>query len=70
LKAARNVRSIDEPHLAPWLTDWATCEAMPALFPFIDRRCDSFLKWWKHALRELNPAVGLLPARDIVRSEP
>ncbi|RZA27804.1 MAG: hypothetical protein EOP02_09270 [Proteobacteria bacterium] len=70
LKAALNVRSIGEPHLAPWLTDWATCEAAPALFPSIDRRCDSFSKWWKHASRELNPAAGLLPARDIVRSEP
>lgn len=70
LKTARNVRCIDEPHLAPWLTDWATCEAAPALFPSIDRRCDSFSKWRKHASRELNPAAGLLPARDIVRSEP
>lgn len=70
LKTACSVRSIDEPHLAQWLTDWATCETTPALFPSIDRRCDSFSKWWKHASRELNPAAGLLPARDIVRSEP
>jgi hypothetical protein len=28
-KAARSVRSIDEPHLAPWLPDWAACNAAP-----------------------------------------
>ncbi len=42
LKTARRVRSIDEPHLAPWLARWAECEAAPALFPAVDRRCDSF----------------------------
>jgi deoxyribodipyrimidine photo-lyase len=46
LKGARRVRGIDEPHLAPWLARWAECEAAPALFPTVDRRCDSFSQWW------------------------
>ena len=51
LAGARRVRSIDEPHLAPWLTRWAECEAVPALFPPVDRRCDSFSQWWARASR-------------------
>jgi deoxyribodipyrimidine photo-lyase len=51
LKGARRVRSIDEPHLAPWLASWAECSAAPALFPAVDRRCDSFSQWWHRASR-------------------
>jgi len=36
LSGARRVRSIDEPHLAPWLQSWAACESAPALFPQVD----------------------------------
>jgi deoxyribodipyrimidine photo-lyase len=60
LKGARTVRCIDEPHLAPWLTSWATCEAVPALFPAVDRRCDSFSRWWACASRGLDSAADLL----------
>ena len=45
LKGARSVRSIDEPHLSPWLARWAETGAAPALFPAVDRRCDSFSQW-------------------------
>ncbi len=53
LAGARSVRSIDEPHLSPWLRLWADCEAPTELFPQIDRRCDSFSQWWTRALRGL-----------------
>ena len=46
LRGARSVRCIGEPHLAPWLPRWAACEATPVLFPAVDRRCDSFSRWW------------------------
>jgi deoxyribodipyrimidine photo-lyase len=63
LKGARQVRSIDDPHLKPWLARLATCEAAPALFPLIDRRCDSFSQWWTRASRGLESATDLLAAR-------
>ena len=69
LQAARSVRSIDEPHLAPWLTGWAACEAAPALFPLVDLRCDSFSKWWTRATRGLDSVADLLPSHTTIRSE-
>lgn len=60
LRSARSVRSIDEPHLAPWLPRWATCEPASALFPPVDRRCDSFSQWWTRATRGLHSAADLL----------
>jgi deoxyribodipyrimidine photo-lyase len=65
LQSARSVRSIDEPHLAPWLARWATCEAAPALFPPVDRRCDSFSQWWTRATRGLNSAADLLAVNEV-----
>jgi deoxyribodipyrimidine photo-lyase len=65
LKGARRVRSIAEPHLAPWLTRWAECEAAPALFPPVDRRCDSFSQWWARASRGLNSAADLLAVNEV-----
>lgn len=62
LQGARSVRSLHEPHLAPWLTDWAACGAAPALFAPIDRRCDSFSAWWNRASRGLHTATDLLAA--------
>ncbi|MEC5215319.1 deoxyribodipyrimidine photo-lyase [Actimicrobium sp. GrIS 1.19] len=61
LHGARTVRSIDEPHLAPWLSGWAECAAAPLLFPSITPRCDSFSKWWTRAARGLDASVGKLP---------
>ncbi len=60
LQGARSVRSIDEPHLSPWLQRWAECDAAPALFPAVDRRCDSFSAWWPRASRGLHSAAELL----------
>ena len=65
LKAARSVRSIGEPHLAPWLTLWAECQAAPALFPPVDRRCDSFSQWWNRASRGLDSAADLLAVNEV-----
>jgi deoxyribodipyrimidine photo-lyase len=63
-KGARQVRSVNEPHLAPWLARWATCEAAPELFPAVDRRCDSFSQWWTWASHGLTSASDLLAARQ------
>ena len=60
LTGARSVRSIFEPHLAPWLQSWATCEAAATLFPPVDRRCDSFSQWWARTSRGLHSAADLL----------
>lgn len=62
LQGARSVRSTGEPHLARWLPRWADCEAAPALFPAIARRCDSFSQWWTRATRGLHSAADLLAA--------
>ena len=65
LKSARRVRSIGEPHLAPCLTRSAKCETTPALFPPVDRRCDSFSQWWNRASRGLNSAADLLAVNEV-----
>jgi len=65
LKSARSVRSIDEPHLAPWLPAWAECGSVPALFPSVDRRCDSFSQWWNRATRGLNSSTDLLAVNEV-----
>jgi deoxyribodipyrimidine photo-lyase len=64
LASARSVRSIDEPHLAPWLAGWAACAAAPGLFPPVDRRCDSFSQWWTRASRGLGSASDLLAVNE------
>jgi deoxyribodipyrimidine photo-lyase len=51
LQAARSVRSTFDQHLDPWLQQLATCEPAAALFPAVDRRCDSFSQWWRQASR-------------------
>jgi deoxyribodipyrimidine photo-lyase len=63
LKGAAQVRSVDEPHLAPWLAQLAVCEAAIKLFPAVDRRCDSFSQWWTRASRGFASASDLLAAR-------
>lgn len=65
LASARSVRSIVEPHLAPWLARLAACEAAPALFPSVDRRCDAFSSWWGRASRGLDSAADLLAANEV-----
>ena len=65
LSGARRVRSIDEPHLAPWLARWAECQAAPALFPPVAQRCDSFSQWWTRATRGLQSAADLLAVNEV-----
>jgi len=65
LKGARRVRSVAEPHLSPWLARWAECEAAPALFPPVDRRCDSFSQWWARVSRGLDAAADLLAVNEV-----
>ena len=65
LAGARSVRSTAEPHLAPWLPRLAECTAAPALFPSVDRRCDSFSQWWAHASRSLDSAADLLAVNEV-----
>lgn len=57
LGAARRVRCLDEPHVSPWLTQWAECQAPEPVFAPVAGRCDSFSAWWKQAV----------PARGAVR---
>jgi deoxyribodipyrimidine photo-lyase len=65
LKGARRVRTMDEPHFAPWLARWAECGASPTLFPPVDRRCDSFSQWWARASRGLDSAADLLAVNEV-----
>ncbi len=65
LQGARSVRSVAEPHLAPWLGRWAACEPAPALFPRVDPRCDSFSAWWTRATRGLHAAEDLLAVNEV-----
>jgi deoxyribodipyrimidine photo-lyase len=60
LARARSVRSIAEPHLAPWLDRWAACEAPSGLFPEVARPCDSFSQWWTRATCGFTTAADLL----------
>ena len=64
LQGAARVRSVDEPHLAPWLASLAVCEAQSRLFPAITRRCDSFSQWWTRASRGFATASDLLAAQQ------
>jgi deoxyribodipyrimidine photo-lyase len=65
LKGARTVRSVGEPHLAPFLVRWADCGAAPTLFPAVDQRCDSFSQWWVRATRGLHSAADLLAVNEV-----
>lgn len=65
LSGARRVRSIAEPHLSRWLPRRAECEAVPALFPLVDGRCDSFSQWWARATRGLASATDLLAVNEV-----
>jgi len=64
LQSAAQVRSVDEPHLEPWLPRLAVCEAETKLFPDVPRRCDSFSQWWTRASRSFATASDLLAARQ------
>ena len=64
LQGAVRVRSVDEPHLEPWLASLAVCETAVELFPAVNRRCDSFSQWWTRTSRGISSASELLAARQ------
>jgi deoxyribodipyrimidine photo-lyase len=65
LRSARRVRTLGEPHLAPWLRSWAQCLPAPALFPPVAQPCTSFSQWWKRATRGLNGAADVLAVHEV-----
>ena len=60
LAGAARVRSVDDPHLTRWLLRSAQLDAPAALFPPVERRCESFSQWWSRTTRSLQQAVDLL----------
>jgi deoxyribodipyrimidine photo-lyase len=64
LQGAARVRSVDEPHLEPWLPRLSVCEAEIKLLPAVNRRCDSFSQWWTRTSRGISSATELLAARQ------
>jgi deoxyribodipyrimidine photo-lyase len=68
LKGARSVRSWVEPHLAPWLPEWAECLDRTGLFAPVDARCDSFSQWWRRAARGLDQAEDLFTLKKVSAS--
>jgi deoxyribodipyrimidine photo-lyase len=52
LKGARSVRTTNDLHLHPWISQFAECKPSPCLFPTVDRRCDSFSQWWSRATKK------------------
>ena len=47
LKSARQVSGFSEAHVSTFLPATMLSEMNPCLFPQVQRRCDSFAKWWK-----------------------
>jgi len=60
LRTARRVRCVAEPHLMPWLAQWAECVPAAALFPAVPGPCNSFSQWWTRATRGVPSAAELL----------
>lgn len=47
LQEAKQVGGVSEAHIAAWLPSSGMYRSQPALFPNVERRCDSFSKWWQ-----------------------
>jgi len=47
LDGANQVSGFSEAHVSTFLPATMLSEMTPCLFPQVDRRCDSFAKWWK-----------------------
>ena len=60
LRGAARVRTVDDPHISPWLKSLADIEPAPALFAPVDRPCSSFSQWWNRTTRGLKGAEELL----------
>lgn len=65
LGAAHRVRSLANPHLMPWLAQWAVCTPEPTLFPSVDRPCASFSQWWSRASRGPRSVLDLLSLHQV-----
>ena len=57
LQSARSVRTTNNLHLQPWISQFAECEPAASLFPTVDRRCDSFSQWWSRATQKIEAAT-------------
>lgn len=66
LAGARRIRTVDEPHLRPWLSRWAECLEATDPFARVYRRCDSFSRWWTLVTRGIAMAAEL-PGPDRAR---
>jgi deoxyribodipyrimidine photo-lyase len=60
LAGAAQVRTMADPHLAPWLPECVITDPAPMLFPRVDRPCSSFSQWWSRATKNLSQAEELL----------
>ena len=60
LAAAAQVRSVSDPHIAQALPRRVILDPAPALFPLVERRCDSFSQWWTRTTRGIKRADELL----------
>ena len=47
LQDAKQVVGVSEAHIAAWLPSSGQYIPSPTLFPNVERRCDSFSKWWQ-----------------------
>ncbi len=47
LQVAKRLGGVSEAHIATWLPSAGQFIPSPTLFPNVDRRCDSFSKWWR-----------------------
>ena len=68
LQGARSVRTTHNLHLAPWLGHWVECEPAPALFPVVDRPCDSFSQWWSRVTHRVEWASEWLKSPAVAAS--
>jgi len=66
LAGARRVRTVDEPHLSPWLDRLAECQPTPALFAPQARRFDAFSPWWTRSTKGLQSAHELLAQQQVL----
>ena len=60
LRSAAVVRSVADPHISRWLEFFVRLEPEPALFPRVDKSCNSFSQWWTRATRGYQHARELL----------
>jgi deoxyribodipyrimidine photo-lyase len=47
LQGAKRLGGMSEAHIGPWLPTAGKFISSPTLFSNVERRCDSFSKWWR-----------------------